>query len=213
MYFDITHLLHYCICETFFTVIRNITTILNKLEMKALRRKKFRSLFKVFDADGNGYLDMTDVVIIMNRFSSEFHWPKGGSADTQFRSAFLKIWTKMFRNADSNNDHKVSLKEFLDYYEKVTSNDFQFYANLKPFLDELFPAIDQNNDGLISKESYCAFYRAFDNSEADAQKAFEEMDRNHDSEISHLEFYSMFYQFHMSDNPKHPSRNFFGACA
>lgn len=181
--------------------------------MKSLRTKKFKRLFKVFDADGNGYLDMTDVVIIMNRFSTEFHWPKGGSADTQFRSAFLKIWTKMFRDADRNHDHKVSLKEFLEYYEQVTINDLQFYAHLKPFLDELFFAIDQNNDGLISKEAYCAFYRAFNNSEEDAEKAFNAMDINNDGQISHLEFYSMFYQFHMSDNPNHPSRNFFGACA
>ncbi|MBD78479.1 MAG: hypothetical protein CL840_06135 [Crocinitomicaceae bacterium] len=181
--------------------------------MEGIRQKKFNHLFKVFDADNNGYLDMTDVVILMDRFNREFNWVRGGSSDTQFRGAFLKIWTKMFREADVNNDHKVSKEEFLNYYEKVTSSDRQFYAYLKPFLDDLFPAIDQNNDGLLSKESYCAFYRACNNSDDEAQKAFDTIDTNKDGVVSHLEFYSMFYQFHMSDNPRHPSRNFFGKCA
>ena len=181
--------------------------------MKAVREKKFRRLFRVFDADGSGYLDMTDVVIIMNRFSEEFGWIRSGGADTQFRAAFLKILTKMFREADANNDHKISMEEFLDYYEKVTLDDIQFYRYLKPFLDELFSALDQNNVGLLSKKTYCAFYRACNNSELEAENAFHIMDKNNDGVISHLEFYSMFYQFHMSDKPKHPSRNFFGECA
>lgn len=181
--------------------------------MDSVKEKKFRRLFEVFDANGNGFLDMNDAVLIMDRFRNEFNWPTGGNSDTKFRAAFLKIWTKLFREADTNHDRQVSLEEFLNYYEEVTSNDLNFYTYLKPFLDELFPAIDQNHDGILSRENYLAFYRACDNSEEEAEKAFSMMDINHDGVISHLEFYTMFYQFHMSRNPRHPSRHFFGRCA
>ena len=177
--------------------------------MEAVKKKKFQQLFHLFDANSNGHLDMSDAVIIMDRFREEFGWNTGGDADRKFRGAFLKIWTKLFREADENHDKVISEKEFIKYYLNVTANDLNFYAYLKPFLDELFPAIDQNQDGILSKENFCAFYRACNNSPADAEKTFREMDSNRDGVISHLEFYTMFYQFHMSENPKHPSRHFF----
>ena len=182
-------------------------------KMDELREKKFTRLFEIFDANQNGHLDMNDAVLIMDNFREEFGWREGGENDRKFRGAFLKIWTKLFREADTNHDRKVSKEEFLVYYEKVTSNDIAFYAYLKPFMDELFPAIDENNNGILSKDNYCSFYRACNNSDEDAELAFHEMDANKDGYISHLEFYTMFYQFHMNSNPKHASRHFFGRCA
>ena len=178
--------------------------------LKGIKRKKIEKLFEVYDANGNGHLDMNDAVVLTDRFSVEFGWPKGGLAESKFKAAFFKIWTRMFREADVNHDRMVSKQEFLNYFERATEDDAHFYIHIKPILDELFPVLDSDNDGLLTKTDYKAFYRACNNTDDDAEFAFSSMDINKDGVISHFEFYNMMYHFYMSGNPKHNSRNFFG---
>lgn len=178
--------------------------------LRGIRKKKIEKLFEVYDANGNGHLDMNDAVVLAERFIKEFAWPKGGPAESEFKGGFFKIWTRLFREADANHDHTVSKKEFLQYYEKITSDDAHFYKHIKPFLDDLFSLLDTDKDGLLTKEDYKAFYRAFNNSDEEAESAFSKMDVNNDGVISHLEFYTMMYHFYMCPNPNHHSRNFFG---
>lgn len=178
--------------------------------LSPFRKKKFSKLFHVFDANQNGHLDMNDVTLITQQFAMEFGWPLGGAMDNRFKAAFLKVWTKLFREADFNNDKQVSKEEFLRYYDEVSTNDALYFRCIKPFFDALFKAIDIDEDGLFSKEEFKAFYRAWGNADEDAEKAFQKLDTNKDGSISHLELYTMFYSFFMSNKKNDKSQLFFG---
>jgi len=178
--------------------------------LSEVRRKKIEKLFEVFDANNNGSLDMQDVSIIANNFTKEFGWTEGSEVDKSFKGSFLKVWTTMFREADFNNDKQVSKEEFLNYYRDVSSNDSLYFQCIKPFFDALFDSIDTDHDGLFSKDQYKAFYRSWGNNDKDAETAFKKLDANKDGSISHLELYTMFYDFFMSDKHNDKSEIFFG---
>lgn len=175
-----------------------------------IRQKKLKKLFRVFDANNNGSLDMNDVSIIANNFTKEFGWSEDGDTNKNFKSSFLKVWTAMFREADFNNDKQITTEEFLKYYEDVSANDALYFQCIKPFFDALFSSVDTDNDGLLSKNQYKAFYRAWGNSDEAAEEAFQQVDANKDGSISHLELYTMFYYFFMSDRDNDKSQIFFG---
>ncbi|UTW64109.1 EF-hand domain-containing protein [bacterium SCSIO 12741] len=176
----------------------------------SFRKLKLKRLFDCYDANGNGHLDMNDAVVITNRFSQEFGWDTGSFADRSFKGAFFKGWSRMFRQADANHDYRITWQEFQHYHQEASSDDSHFYRDLKPFLDDIFPFLDPDGDGLIHKSTYLSFYRAMCNSNLGEEEAFESFDLNHDGAISHLEFYTMFYHFHMSADPDHASKLFFG---
>ncbi len=178
--------------------------------LSELRQKKIKRLFMAYDANGNGYLDMNDLIILTQRVCKEFEWRQGSAQENRFKSVFFKIWSKLFREADLNHDHQVSFNEFKTYYEYITSSEEQFYLNVKPFMDELFLAMDTDNDYLLSKSDFISFFNAFALEQENAEAVFQSIDENGDGKISHLEFYNTFYEFHMSDNPKLPSKNLFG---
>lgn len=175
-----------------------------------IRKKKIRRLFDAYDANNNGFLDMNDLIVLTQRISHEFGWREGSSNENRFKSVFFKIWSKLFREADLNHDHKVSFEEFSTYYEKITSSEQEFFINLKPYMDELFLALDTNQDYLLDKVEFISFFKAFTLEEENAEKVFQFIDKNGDGKISHLEFYISFYEFHMSENPKLESKNLFG---
>lgn len=178
--------------------------------ISAFRKKKVKRLFEAYDANCNGYLDMNDLIVLTERVCKEFQWRSGSQQENSFKSAFFKIWSKLFREADVNNDHKVTYKEFCKYYHKIISSEEEFYVNLKPYMDELFVVMDTDNDYLLSKQDFINFFNSFATETENAEEVFEAIDNNGDGKISHLEFYNTFYEFHMSDDSSLPSKNLFG---
>ncbi len=178
--------------------------------LSGIRKKKIHRLFKAYDANGNGYLDMNDLILLTKNVCKEFGWRAGSQQENKFKSVFFKIWSKLFREADLNHDHKVSLAEFSNYFERITSSEEQFFLHIKPYMDELFLVIDSDHDYLLSKSDFINFFNAFSLEWEHAETVFYSIDGNGDGKISHLEFYNTFYEFFMSDNPKLASKNLFG---
>ena len=178
--------------------------------LSEFRLKKVKRVFKFYDANGNGLLDMGDIDGICDHFAEQFGWTKGGERDSHFRMAFTFHWHKLIRMADDNKDGVVSEKEFIEYYTQALSDDINYYKYIKPFFDDIFPIIDSDDDGVLSKEDYTAFFRSYRNPQSEAEKAFDNMDENNDGVISHFELYTMYYNFHMSEDVNDESRSFFG---
>jgi len=178
--------------------------------LSEFRIKKVKRVFAFYDSNGNGLLDMGDIEGICDHFAEQFGWTKGGERDSHFRMTFTFHWNKLIRIADDNNDGVVSESEFIDHYTQALSNDATYYRFVKPFFDDIFPIIDSDDDGVLSKEDYTAFFRSYRNSQSEAEQAFDEMDKNNDGVISHFELYTMYYNFHMSEDTGDGSQSFFG---
>lgn len=174
------------------------------------RQKKVKKIFSFYDANNNGVLDMGDIDGICDHFAKEFNWTRGSEPDMLFRSTFTTHWRILMHLADANADGVVTQQEFLNHYEKAIGDDRGFYKYIKPFFDDIFPVIDSDNDGMLSKQDYMALFRSFRNSPAEAEYAFQKMDLNGDGEISHYELYTMFYNYHMTDDRNHASNFFYG---
>jgi Ca2+-binding EF-hand superfamily protein len=68
-------------------------------------------LFKEVDKDNSGQLDKNEVEAALKKFYS------GPDVKNKWDDARVKKETAdFFKSADKNNDSKVTLKEFIDYY-------------------------------------------------------------------------------------------------
>ena len=175
------------------------------------RLKKVRKVFDFYDANKNGVLDLGDISSICDHFAEQFNWSKGGERDSHFRKAFTFHWNKLIHVADDNKDGVVSAEEFIAHYTAALKDDVGYYRYIKPFFDDIFPIIDSDHDGVLSKKDYTAFFRSYRNSDAEAEAAFKRMDLNNDGVISHYELYTMYYNFHMSEDQNDASKDFFGS--
>ena len=152
-----------------------------------LQRRKMSRLFKVYDADGNGFIEESDLLRIAHNFAEQRGLAPGTEGYNQLRSKFLFVWEYLQKFGDPNRDYAVSLSEFLSYAQEVLEENYaSVIGSTGSFLFELIDA-----DGLV-------------------KDIFAKLDLNADSTISTEEFAKLGYDFHYSDDPLNPANWFFG---
>ena len=173
-----------------------------------LQRRKMSRLFKVYDADGNGFIEESDLLRIAHNFAEQRGLAPGSEGYNQLRAKFLFVWEYLQKFGDPNRDYAVSLSEFLSYAQEVLEENYaSIIGSTGSFLFEL---IDADGDGSITQDEFRLFFRAYGIEEGLVKDIFEKLDLNADSTISAEEFAKLGYDFHYSDDPLNPANWFFG---
>nr|XP_008115612.1 PREDICTED: guanylyl cyclase-activating protein 2-like [Anolis carolinensis] len=82
------------------------------LVLRGKLEHKLKWLFKVYDTDGNGFLDKHE---LQKMLKSVYNVKQGWTRNTDTRlSSPEEVCDKIFLLMDENNDGKLSLKEFID---------------------------------------------------------------------------------------------------
>ncbi|XP_042302451.1 guanylyl cyclase-activating protein 2-like [Sceloporus undulatus] len=82
------------------------------LVLRGKPEHKLKWLFKVYDTDGNGFLDKTELQkMLKSVYNVKQGWAR--NTDTQLSSP-EEVCDRIFQLMDENNDGKLSLKEFVD---------------------------------------------------------------------------------------------------
>ena len=89
---------------------------------------------------------------------------------------------------DSNNDEKITVDEFLQYYKMKLSNDKE------GLFKKVFEKIDQDKDGFINLSEMIYFGKLIGENltEEEARGQLQDMDANQDRKINFQELYSVF---------------------
>lgn len=106
------------------------------------------ALFQVFDADGNGSVDMNELICGLSVFS-------GDSQTEKINTAFSLF--------DQNQDGYISREEMITYLTSVfkvtnTNTDLQPAELAAITVDEAFSNADRNQDGFLSYDEFCSWY-------------------------------------------------------
>ncbi|KAH0620803.1 hypothetical protein JD844_021584 [Phrynosoma platyrhinos] len=82
------------------------------LVLRGKPEHKLKWLFKVYDTDGNGFLDKTELQkMLKSVYNVKQGWAR--NTDTQLSSP-EEVCDRIFQLMDENSDGKLSLKEFVD---------------------------------------------------------------------------------------------------
>lgn len=171
--------------------------------------RKWTHLFHIYDVDGNGVVTREDFDL---KAQAVARIRNIELADDQYRQLHAKImedWEKLQHTVDTNNDHKVSLSEWLDHGAVIT-NDAEMYETVMREAEEVFDAFDADKDGVLQRDEVIVMLTAWGVDTEAMASTFSRLDRSGDGRLSTDKLKTLLRQFHHSDNPDDPGNYFFG---
>lgn len=177
--------------------------------LSTLQQKKLTTLFNNLDADNGGTLTEKKIRLVLDKLATSRGIKANSLQYAYLRTILLSLWKKVSL-ADENSDAKVTLEEWLKYYENLIKSD-TYEKNLQSQCDVLFPLLDENEDGEISKQEYVDLVSAYGVDASWASQNFGQLDLNGDGHISKEEFFTLMDEFFRSDDPQAPGNLFWGS--
>lgn len=176
-----------------------------------LQIRKFTTLFQHYDADKSGYLTAADYDRQARRVQEAFGWsgddPRTAGVRKNRRDAFLR----MAAASDVDQDGRVSLPEYLRYFEKqVEAHATTGHASpgLKQACREVVELCDQDGSGTLTVAEYAKFLQGI-GSDADADAVFKRLDRDSDGKLTLADVEALTLEFILSSDPEAPGNLFY----
>ncbi|XP_013399000.1 sarcoplasmic calcium-binding protein [Lingula anatina] len=161
-------------------------------------RRKMRTVFRVFDLNGDGCITQEDKEE-MNRRTAEYMNLDDDKTKTVVNQR-RTYW------GDEAPD-KVFENEFVESH-LVKMNEIKFREFWFDILTSRFQMMDLNGDGLISTDEHAAMFYSYKIPTEHSKKVFDILDSNNDGFISMEEFSHAYTEFWYTENPD----NIFNEC-
>jgi Ca2+-binding EF-hand superfamily protein len=175
--------------------------------------QKIRAGFDHLDADGDGFLDESDHVLMGRRAAAALGYDPGSPAERQMIESYCRIWKLVHQPHDLDGDGKVTKEDFLASTLSLSTPGAPGANALAGLANMLFDIADVDGDGAIQLEEYFAFQQGHSPrlTEDVARLAFAHLDLNSDGSISREELASAIEEYWTSEDPQAPGNWFFGA--
>src|SRR5262245_2258910 len=95
------------------------------------QKSKLPNLFKLYDADGNGYIEAADFEAIHANFCQAAGLAKDSPQSEVLKQRLASRWVSIQKHADANSDTRVSLDEWLAYVDKMLQSEEQFRVEVE----------------------------------------------------------------------------------
>lgn len=174
------------------------------------QKKKLTHLFNFWDADNNGYLERTDYEAIVKRICAERGWGAGTPRYAATHNAVLATWGEARLFADADKDERITLDEWLAYYDHVITDPAAYRINVNGLMTTLLGAIDTDNDGHITPDDFAMWFRIYNADEDDARQSFALIDTDGNGKLSIEELIIAVDTFFLGDDPAALGNALFG---
>lgn len=167
-----------------------------------LQVQKFTRMFNFFDQDGDGVMELDDHLVIADRAQALRGFGANTSEAHTFRSKVTAIGTMFMDNMDRNDDGRVTLNEWLSFYDVILSAPREQYMNsVYGGIQMMLDIADADGDEKLSLIEYLIFITAFNVNYPDVPANFARLDSNGDGYISKDELMELMEQWHVSIDP------------
>ncbi len=168
-----------------------------------LQTRKLSHAFRLADMDDDGALQRADYEMYAAQMANAFDVPHDSSASRALNEKIMGDW-EMMRQLVARGDDKVTLQEFLAFFDEVI-NSPMFDPFVEGYVDgtlEMWRVVDPNGpaDG-ATPFRYARFLKAFNIGEADAAEAFKHLDTNGNGVMSREEMIAAQKEFFASSDP------------
>ncbi|MGK7875465.1 MAG: EF-hand domain-containing protein [Xenococcaceae cyanobacterium] len=156
-------------------------------------------LFKRLDLNNDGYIDQSDYENRAEQVASKLGYDHDSPECNKIKGDCIGIWNEIKSTVDKDGDEKVSLDEFLAFYDSPYLKGDVFEKIIIPLSDSLFNMIDLDKDGFISLKEFIKLEEGFQNNTSVAEEVFNMIDANSDGKISKEELRQLVRDSYMSD--------------
>lgn len=171
-----------------------------------LQKKKWANMFKMFDVNGDGQIEQSD----LDTFHTNLYEMREiGPGDKQFET--LNGRFSHFGQAleQAANGKPVGMDVWLGFLSNVAANP-ELYQNIRPISESIFSLWDLNGDGHVSLQEYRKLCSVMRLGEQYADQIFAKLDLNQDDRITLDELMKLSDEFFVGDDPDAPGNLFFG---
>lgn len=164
-----------------------------------LQKRKFAVAFQLYDMDDDGYLDREDFIGFADWMALAFNTRAAPSAAVQLRAAFERQWEQTHQLAGSQRDDRVSLEEWLAYFDFMTNLPEATEAFIHDFVEgsfDLYQRVDPAGPpNAQMRERYVTWMTVGTQDAAAASQNFARLDTDGDGLIPSAELYPLVRQW------------------
>jgi len=169
-----------------------------------LQLKKLPKMFALNDNNGDGIIaqeDFEEAARVLARFRG---LAPGTSEYEDLHRTVMARWNNLRETCDADGDNRVTLKEWLAYWDKILATDGEYERVGKPFSVVVARALDLDGDGQISPEEYAQWLSRWGVDERVALDCFARLDLNGDGHLFVDEFVTLVAEYFQSSDPRSP---------
>ncbi|MGZ9935145.1 EF-hand domain-containing protein [Streptomyces sp. NC-S4] len=130
-----------------------------------------RRIFAMLDVDGDGVISRAEYLARVDRAAAAAGREAGHRVVGAARTAHEEVWADM----DADQDGRVTFEEY-----RTWAGHDAFERSCRPALGSLFDVADIDGDGRLSRAEFTRLRVASRNTAADADRAFDGLDTDHD---------------------------------
>lgn len=180
------------------------------MALTPFQERKMTQLFNFWDGDNNGYLERDDYMNFATRICRERGWSEGSPEWENVHAVQAANWEQAQKFADTNNDNRVTLKEWHAFMDAMLQDEAMYRAGAQDIRDAVFNAIDRDNDDQVTVDDWAFLFKLYRWDENQAEVAFKAMDRDGDGKVTKDEIDAALDAFFRSDNPNETHQYLFG---
>lgn len=175
-----------------------------------LQNRKLLKLFCMYDCDRDGFLVCKDFENIVTKLATVKNLGARSPKVVGLKERFLRAWKSLLSEADADSDKKISLKEWLAYYDEVLGNKERYFQEVQSLMKLIFEVFDANGDGQLSQEEWAELFQVYNVHPAYAPLTFEKLDMNGDGFLSKDEILVLIDDFFCGDDSTSVANSMFG---
>lgn len=179
------------------------------MDSELLRRKLAKS-FGQMDADGNGYIEESDLLALGAHVVAGFGHAAGSAQAQSVTDAFHRLWKALVGNLDADGDGRISPAEFQSGMAEAFTDQAAYDAFFQPAVDSILSLGDADGDGKLSLAEWRQIQAGYGTPPADAEATFRLLDSTGDGYLTRDELSTAVRQFYTGTDPEAPGNHLFG---
>lgn len=150
-----------------------------------LQIKKFTLMFNNFDYNKDGFVERADHNAVVDRACTLRGLTAGTAEYEELHGRLSGIWDMFEQNVDSDGDGKVTLDEWLAFYElMIQAPEDQFMGVIVGGVSSMIDMADADGDGALSAEEYKLYLDIFGADSSQSDSYFAKLDEDGDGKIN-----------------------------
>jgi Ca2+-binding EF-hand superfamily protein len=175
-----------------------------------LRERNLRSIFAVFDADGDGIIVGSDFVK-MAGLVCDLIGVTDDAKRAAFKDGYLAWWEQLRADADQDGDGRINMAEFAVAVASGGGDPLAYYHQAAgPVLKMMTEAMDRDGDGFIEQQDYLRLSDLPGMAPQAYLAAFGRLDSDGDGRLTPAQFQEAIAHLFLSQDPADPGTAMLG---
>jgi Ca2+-binding EF-hand superfamily protein len=172
-------------------------------ELTSWQASKFKDLFDLFDSDGKGTTDESELEAAMERLQLDTGWPENSRVLSHVKARWNVFMRGLFRDSPILSEQRWLdfLGKFLKQDRERRAEDSNHRGGLEELGQLLFLLLDRDRNSLIDYQEFLIFFYALGRKDRHAEDSFEKLDTDEDGFLSKSEMEDMTLEYFHSTQP------------